>query len=128
MRVIEARCKTAVDFTPNLESVKQASIKDNSGVLTRLLTPARLYTRDEVLDRPSPVPKVAGVYAWYFDELPPGADASGCHATPHGVLLYVGIAPKEPPRKGTAPSTQTLGTGSDTTTAVTPRAPRCGSR
>lgn len=61
-----------------------------------------------VLERPSPVPKVPGIYGWYFDELPPGVDARGCHTIPEGVLLYVGIAPKEPPRNGTRPSTQTL--------------------
>lgn len=83
-------------------------INDDIAVLTRLLTPARLYVRGEVLDRPSPVPKVSGIYAWYFDELPPGVNVSGCHTIPQGVLLYVGIAPKEPPRNGTAPSTQTL--------------------
>jgi hypothetical protein len=37
-----------------------------------LLRPARLYTREEVLGRPCPVPAEAGVYAWYFDR-PPGA-------------------------------------------------------
>jgi hypothetical protein len=31
-----------------------------------LLRPQRLWTRSEVLSRPSPVPKAPGVYAWYF--------------------------------------------------------------
>jgi hypothetical protein len=76
--------------------VKQNDIVTDNAVLTRLLTPERLYTRDEVLDRSSPVPRVPGIYAWYFDELPPGVDVSGCHVIPQGTLLYVGIAPKEP--------------------------------
>ncbi len=54
------------------------------------------------------MPKVSGVYAWYFDEVPPGIDVRNCHAIPEGVVLYVGIAPKEPPRNGAQPSTQTL--------------------
>jgi hypothetical protein len=33
-----------------------------------------------VLERPSAVPKVSGIHAWYFDELPPGVDVRGCHA------------------------------------------------
>lgn len=88
--------------------MKQNDIVTDNAVLTRLLTPERLYTRDEVLDRRSPVPRVPGIYAWYFDELPPGVDVRGCHAIPQGTLLYVGIARKEPPRNGTAPGRQTL--------------------
>ncbi|NKX55950.1 GIY-YIG nuclease family protein [Arthrobacter mobilis] len=85
-----------------------STISDNIAVIRQLLAPARLYTREEVLGRPSPAPRASGIYAWYFDELPPGVDVRGCHVIPEGVLLYVGIAPKEPPRNGTRPSTQTL--------------------
>lgn len=80
----------------------------NAAAVTQLLTPGRLYTRDEVLLRPSPVPRTPGIYAWYFDEPPTGVDIRDCHTIPGGVLLYVGIAPKEPPRNGTLPSKQTL--------------------
>ena len=54
------------------------------------------------------MPRASGIYAWYFDEVPPGVDVRGCHSVWGGVLLYVGIAPKEPPRNGKPPSTQTL--------------------
>lgn len=40
--------------------------------------PARLFSRDQVLSRPSPVPKEPGVYAWHFGELPPTVPVTGC--------------------------------------------------
>lgn len=67
-----------------------------------------LMSRAEVLSRPSPVPQAGGVYAWYFDEVPPGLDASACYVIDGWTLLYVGISPKEPPTNGRAPSTSTL--------------------
>jgi len=33
-----------------------------------LLNPTRLYTRDDVIARPSPVPRRGGVYAWWVKE------------------------------------------------------------
>lgn len=36
-----------------------------------LLCPARLFSRDEVLSRPSPISKSPGDYEWYFREIPP---------------------------------------------------------
>jgi hypothetical protein len=53
------------------------------------------------------VPAVAGVYAWYFDRVPPGVPTNGCHLAHGATLLYVGISPKAPPAKGT-PSRQTV--------------------
>jgi hypothetical protein len=73
-----------------------------------LLAPPRTYGRSDVLTRPSPVPRKSGVYAWYFDEEPPGVPTDGCHSTDAGRLLYVGIAPREPAANGAPPSRQTL--------------------
>lgn len=86
----------------------ESGIDDNAALLEQLLAPKHLYTREEVLERPSPVPKVSGMYAWYFDEVPPGVNVEGCHTSAESVLLYVGIAPKEPPQNGAPPSKQTL--------------------
>jgi Transferase family len=69
-----------------------------------LLHPARLYSAPEIASRPSPVPTSPGVYAFYFNEPPPGIDTTGCRRVEHHVLLYVGIAPKPPPVNGRAPS------------------------
>jgi hypothetical protein len=73
-----------------------------------LLRPQRLWTRAEVLARPSPVPKAAGVYAWYFrglDSLLPSLDCIGCGEFR---LLYIGISPSAPPSNGKLPSRQSL--------------------
>ncbi|WP_328668832.1 GIY-YIG nuclease family protein [Streptomyces sp. NBC_00328] len=52
-----------------------------------LTEPDRLWSAQEALLRPSPVPAAAGVYGWHFEKAP-GADlAPGC-------LLYIGIAPR----------------------------------
>jgi hypothetical protein len=67
-----------------------------------------LWSREEVLAKPSPVPKSPGVYAWYFRELPWPLDTSDCLMVHGHTLLYVGIAPKPPPANGTDPSKQTL--------------------
>ena len=67
---------------------------------SRLLTPDRLLTAAEVLTKPSAVPKLPGVYAWYFDEVLPGVPTEGCHTVGAWTLLYAGIAPKAPPMHG----------------------------
>jgi hypothetical protein len=59
-----------------------------------LLDPPRLWTRSEVLTRPCPVPNSAGVYAWYFREIPPSVPTTGCITALNAKLLYVGISPK----------------------------------
>jgi hypothetical protein len=91
-----------------LTSAEREPSGDYTAELEQLLRPSRLFTREEALQRSSPVPKVSGIYAWYFDEVPPGVDVRNCHIIPEGVMLYVGIAPKQPPRNGASPSTQTL--------------------
>jgi hypothetical protein len=73
-----------------------------------LLTPNHLVTRQEVLERPSPVPASPGIYAWYFSDPPTGVPVEGTHSTDFGHLLYVGISPSAPPRNGKPPSQQNL--------------------
>jgi hypothetical protein len=68
------------------------------------LSPERLWRRQEVLSRPSPVPAVPGVYGWWFDRLPMPMDTSGCRTYRGATLLYTGISPKRPPMNGRAPS------------------------
>ena len=73
-----------------------------------LLDPSAVFDRDQVLHRPSPVPRMPGVYAWYFDSVPPGVPTDSCHVIDGLPLLYVGISPKAPPGNGSAPSRQTI--------------------
>lgn len=73
-----------------------------------LLVPDRLISRAEALTRPSPIPAQSGVYAWYFNVSPPGVPIEGTHRTDFGYLLYIGIAPREPRRSDSRPSSQNL--------------------
>ena len=68
------------------------------------LSPTMMWRRDDVLSRPSPVPAKAGVYGWWFNELPAPLDAGKCHRIEDFVLLYTGISPKRPPMNGRPPS------------------------
>ena len=72
-----------------------------------LLRPKRLWSRHEVLSRPSPVPRSPGVYAWYFQGLESVPSGTNLRTTDRR-LLYVGISPSAPPRNGGAPSAQSL--------------------
>lgn len=75
--------------------------------LDELLKPSRLYSRQEVLHRNCPVPKEAGVYAWYFKEAPPRVPLYGCIIHNGLYLLYLGISPSMPSRQS-KPSSQNL--------------------
>jgi hypothetical protein len=66
----------------------------DSAVAT-LSAPDRLYSRADVLARPSPVPTRPGVYAWYFKEIPPGVPTANSKRRGDKTLLYVGVSPTE---------------------------------
>jgi hypothetical protein len=72
------------------------------------LSPSRLYSRAEALSRPSPVPRAAGVYGWWFRELPAAIDIAACRQHDGYTLLYTGISPRKPPTNGRPASKQTL--------------------
>lgn len=86
----------------------------SAGRLTRdmvphpLLNPVHLYTRADVLLRPSVVPPAPGVYAWYFNVVPPNVPIGYAHRFDGHSLLYIGISPSRPPANGKAPSRQNL--------------------
>ncbi len=85
-----------------------ASDPDSDAAIVSILKPERLWSAAEIVSGVGHVPKAAGVYAWYFDEVPHDVPTNGCHTSPDGqVLLYVGIAPKEA-KTVTKPSTRTL--------------------
>jgi hypothetical protein len=73
-----------------------------------IVRPGRLWSRNEILVRPCPVPATDGVYAWYFRQVPPRLVTAGCERSDGLTLLYVGIAPKRPPANTGRPSRQTL--------------------
>lgn len=75
-------------------------VNDLPADVLQFLSPERLWHRNEVLSRPSPVPAVPGVYGWWFDRLPATLDVSSCRQFDGYTLLYTGISPKQPPRNG----------------------------
>ena len=48
---------------------------------------------DEIIQAPTPVPKVSGVYAWWFDTLPALVPTDGAFKIGEFLLRYIGIAP-----------------------------------
>jgi hypothetical protein len=77
-------------------------------ILDGLVQPTRLWSRGEVIARPSPVPTRPGIYGWYFKELPCPIDSTQCVTWDGRILLYGGIAPKAPPANGQPASQQSL--------------------
>jgi hypothetical protein len=73
-----------------------------------LFQPSRLWSREEVLTRPCPIPKAPGIYAWFFKQVPPGVPTENCIRYGEYTLLYIGISPKAPPKNGGNPSKQTV--------------------
>lgn len=65
--------------------------------IDKLLNPPKLWSRDAILNqKPCPVPRERGVYAWYFRQTPSIVPTQGCHQYKDFKLLYVGIAPSRP--------------------------------
>ena len=75
---------------------------------SELLQPAKVWSRAEVLGSNRPVPKAPGIYAWYFQSIPPEVPTDGCVRYGPLILLYVAISPKAPARNGRPPSKHTL--------------------
>lgn len=69
-------------------------------VKSSLLTPQKHWIRTEILSPQCPVPKLSGIYAWYFKEIPPQVPTGDCNCLNGLTLLYVGISPKAPPVNG----------------------------
>lgn len=76
--------------------------------IARFVDPVRVFSRQEVLARLSPVADRGGVYGWWFRDLPPLLAANGCCRHEDLTLLYAGISPDRPPRNGQPASTQNL--------------------
>jgi len=74
----------------------------------RFVVPAQVFSRQDVLVPPSPVPARAGVYGWWFRRFPPRINADRCCHHQGLTLLYAGISPDRPPRNGRPASKQNL--------------------
>lgn len=58
-----------------------------------LTKPKYLYSRSEILSKPSPIPEERGLYAWFFKEVPDIVPTEGCVVKDKLTLLYIGISP-----------------------------------
>jgi len=76
--------------------------------ITLFVNPVGVFSRRDVLSRPSPVPGRDGVYGWWFRRLPPLVEAEACRQYRGLTLLYTGISPDRPPRGERPPSRQNL--------------------
>jgi hypothetical protein len=70
--------------------------------ISAITRPSRLWSRAEVLARPSVVPCEPGVYGWYFSRTPLMVPTANCLTCGDCTLLYVGISPKLPQKAGAA--------------------------
>jgi len=83
---------------------------DNELIVSKLLNPNKLWSREEILKKPSPVPPENGIYAWYFKTTPNismfekyfSIERSNevllledSHKFQNYQLLYIGISPKD---------------------------------
>jgi hypothetical protein len=82
-------------------SVKDAPSPTIVPMIDALRRPHRLWTRPDVLQRPSPGPAARGIYAWFFREIPKGVPIENCTTHDGFTLLYVGIAPSREGSKAT---------------------------
>ena len=60
-------------------------------ILQALTLPPKLWRRSEMLTPHCPIPRYAGVYAWYFRDLP--VPTESCHTFEDAALLYICVAP-----------------------------------
>lgn len=72
------------------------------------VAPVRVFSRQDVLARPAPVPASPGVYGWWFRRWPSQITGDRCRHHQGLALLYAGISPDRPPRNGRAASKQNL--------------------
>jgi hypothetical protein len=78
-------------------------------VASKLIHPDRILSADEVLGFHCPIPRVRGVYSWYFRTLPPLIQPGECVRYQDGYyLLYVGISPRKPSKATGKGSGQTI--------------------
>ncbi len=70
------------------------SLKDQQGKPHVRFYPEKIYSRTEVMSKPSPVPPVNGIYFWWFKEIPRVYRQRGTLLLT-ATLLYVGISTSE---------------------------------
>ena len=65
---------------------------DNKFSIDKILNPEKIFSKNEIFSRPSPIPKESGVYGAYFKEVPSGIDIKNCVLFEERTLLYIGVS------------------------------------
>ena len=63
--------------------------------MKELISPHKVYSRLEVLDKNCPIPSTRGLYAWFFKTIPTLVPVDNCIVKDNLTLLYAGISPKD---------------------------------
>ena len=71
-----------------------------SGAAQRVLAPTALFTVHQIREDPTIVPRIAGVYGWWFRVAPDKVPLAATARRGDWRLLYVGIAPRAPGSNG----------------------------
>lgn len=69
---------------------------EHDAAAAAFVNPGHLYSRQEALTTPSPVPAAAGICGWWFRRLAPMVKAGACARHDGLALLYTGISPARP--------------------------------
>ncbi|MFQ5661460.1 MAG: GIY-YIG nuclease family protein, partial [Gammaproteobacteria bacterium] len=62
--------------------------------INKLINPDRLYRMEDVITSLCPIPETAGVYVWYFRDIPKPLPKLDFNTFDGCSLLYVGICPR----------------------------------
>ncbi len=81
--------------------VSDLSSKEIAELGQKLVYSSRLYRWSELKNNPTLPPRSPGVYAWFFERVPPTVPVDSCVVRDESTLLYVGISPKNDKTKGT---------------------------
>ena len=81
--------------------VSDLSSKEIAELGQQLVNSSRLYRWSELKNNPTLPPRSPGVYAWFFQRVPPTVPIDSCVVRDESTLLYVGISPKNEKSKGT---------------------------
>ena len=57
-------------------------------VIKIISNPQKVWSRKEVLSKPSPIPMKNGIYAWFFKSTPPLVPVKDCLVSENKILLY----------------------------------------
>ena len=74
----------------------------------QLLNPSKVWSRAEILAKPSPAPEESGLYVWYFADVPDLVPTGDCIQFGDRFLLYCGICPRRSSPSGSQRKRRTL--------------------